>query len=142
MRKHSRQSGFTLIELMTVAAIMSILAAIAIPNFLAYRNKAYWTEAQILLGAIASYEMKHKLQTGVYVSCPKNPPGPNVPWDPNMPEWNRIDFNMGGKYYQYEVIADQRGFIAYAYGRHGTPMAYDRWEISSTDLTPIQTSGD
>ena len=39
--RKSNEKGFTLIELMIVIAIIGILAAIAIPNFIAYRDKAF-----------------------------------------------------------------------------------------------------
>ena len=55
----SNSKGFTLIELMIVIAIIGILAAIAIPNFIAYRNKAYCSstesDAQNIAAAIADY---------------------------------------------------------------------------------------
>ena len=55
----NNSQGFTLIELMIVIAIIGILAAIAIPNFIAYRNKAFCSEAEkdanTVAGAVADW---------------------------------------------------------------------------------------
>ncbi len=50
------RKGFTLIELMIVVAIIGILAAIAIPNFLKFQAKSKQSEAKTNLKAIFTAE--------------------------------------------------------------------------------------
>ncbi len=51
------KKGFTLIELMIVVAIIGILAAIAIPNFMRFQARSRTTEARTNLGAIYTAEV-------------------------------------------------------------------------------------
>jgi len=54
MIKLNNKKGFTLIELMIVIAIIGILAAIAIPNFISYRNKSFCSRAESDANSIAA----------------------------------------------------------------------------------------
>jgi type IV pilus assembly protein PilA len=53
------EKGFTLIELMIVVAIIGILAAIAIPNFLRFQAKSKQSEAKTNLGGIFTAEISY-----------------------------------------------------------------------------------
>jgi len=77
---HTRRGGFTLIELMIVVAIIGILAAIAIPNFLRFQLKAKSSEGKTNLAAIRTAEESYFAEYGVYVSSDPSPPaiGNNV----------------------------------------------------------------
>lgn len=104
-----RERGFSLVELMIVVAIMAILAAIAIPSFLRFSQKAKTAEATTNLAAIRTCEESYRSEEDTYWTCGPNP----VAWalGSSMPKawevvagWDDIGFQPDGLVrYQYEV---------------------------------------
>lgn len=62
-------SGFTLVELMVVVAIVGILAAVAVPNYLKYQAKARQSEAKVALAAVYTQEKGFFAEQSKYWPC-------------------------------------------------------------------------
>lgn len=64
-----KEKGFTLIELLVVVAIVGILAAIAIPQFAAYRTRAYNSTAETDLRNSITAQEAAFVDNDAYQSC-------------------------------------------------------------------------
>ncbi|MCC7380258.1 MAG: prepilin-type N-terminal cleavage/methylation domain-containing protein [Deltaproteobacteria bacterium] len=96
MKKNSIRKGFTLIELMIVVAIIGILAAIAIPNFIRYQLRSKTSEAKTVLGGVKVSQESFRAEFDDYVAAGPNPNsglrGTKVTWNDTLcpPGCNRL----------------------------------------------------
>ena len=125
LQKLRGKKGFTLIELMIVIAIIGILMAIAIPNFIAYRDKSFCSSAEADSNNVAA-------TMADYFSIPTRTTVPETTNSPtflgiNMTNDNLVTVTESGETILIEVTE--------ASGR--CPQEYmdaiDKWDYSSGD---------
>lgn len=97
-----RRSGFSLIEVMVVIAIIAFFALLALPNFMALLAKAKRSEAYVHLRALYTLERAYFAENGSYTTQLQGPKSLN--WKPD-----------GKLNYTYKVdSASTNGFTASA----------------------------
>ena len=150
---HDRKGGFTLIELMIVVAIIGILAAIAIPNFLRFQLKAKTSEGKTNIAAIRTAEQSYYSEFGVYVSATGSPAtvGQNQKTAFNDTGAAPANFNTlgwspeGQVYFSYGVNVNMAGYTVSAGADIDADNTYQAWGYKklngTSDVPATATAG-
>jgi len=149
--KLDKQSGYTLVELMIVVAILGILASVAIPAYHNYVNRSKQADAIIGLKAVQMAQEQFFSENNAYCSTINLLPG----FDDGNDKEYYTDKNLnvatdstdklyvkGREYYYLAVVPSTAttSFKIEAKRWFKGADTIDCWSINSTDIEPINES--
>jgi type IV pilus assembly protein PilA len=128
-----KNKGFTLIELMIVVAIIAILAALAIPNFLSFVVKTRRTEVKTNLEAIYKAQSSYYAEKDIYSNS-----FVEIRWVPVGIAY--YTYTLGNEYVGKDnavnpapasvvPVATDNEFKAFGWGNIDTDSQVDVWHI-------------
>ena len=125
-----RNEGFTLVELMITVAILAVLAAVAIPMYSNYMNRAKQSDAIIALKAAQMAEEQFFSENNAYCGTIDMLPG-------------FADGTVDNKYVKGEYTlkvtsaSTAPAFVVAATWVDSGKGIDDRWTISNTNIAPV-----
>ncbi len=150
-----REGGFTLIELMIVVAIIGILSAIAIPNFIRFQLRSRAGEGKLNIAGMRTAEEAYFAEFQVYLPIAVTPglggdstnvkvdwaacPSPVMLGDPGF---CRVGWEPDGPtYYNYEVVvaATVDGFFASGESDIDNDTVFNYWGFIKTNIQDVET---
>ncbi|HQT25940.1 MAG TPA: type II secretion system major pseudopilin GspG [Burkholderiales bacterium] len=123
---NSRQSGFTLLELLVVMVIIGLLAAYVAPKYFAQIGKSETKTAAAQVDALGKALDQYRLDVGHYPTTEQGlaalnaKPANEVKWDgPYLKK--KVPLDPWGKPYVYRQPGEHGDYDLLSYGRDGQP---------------------